>query len=107
MTDLPDTVNELENGLILLGGCLCHPSIRSIAEYQNHADDFTTIAPNRCGAVFDGPLGAIQGDECRVVRQADDRAFTEHPAHWTFDRLMCLFVNDAEHFPQGTAQRLI
>ena len=68
------------------------PLLGGIPEHEDHTDDLTICSPDRCGTVLDGPLGAIPGDQRRVVRQTDDDAFTNDPADRAFDRLAGLLA---------------
>ncbi len=67
----------------------------------------TTLAPgipDRGGAVVNGALLAVPGDQDGVVRQPDDHALLQCPQRRVLDRLAGVLVDDAEHVLQGAAR---
>ena len=82
------------------------PPLADVPEDQDGPDDPPGRVPDRGGAVVDGPLGAVPGDQERVVGQADDHALPQRPEGGVLDLPAGLLVDDAEDRGEGLARRL-
>lgn len=78
-----------------------------VAEDHHHADDLSLLIPDRRRAIVDGALGAALVDQDRVIRQADDAAFTQHPPDRVFHGMAGLLVDNAKHFFQRLTGRFL
>ena len=68
--------------------CLLGPlALGDVAEDQDRPDRGPGLVPDGRGAVVDGPLGPVPGDEDRVVRQPDDRPLPQGAEGGVLDRL--------------------
>ena len=62
------------------------PPLGHVAEDQHHAVHAPAGAPDRGAAVVDRPLGAVPGDQQRMVGQADDHPLAQHALRRALDR---------------------
>ena len=79
-----------------LGGAL----LGLIVEHQHHAADLSAAVLDGRGAVTDGPLAAVLGDEQRVIGKAHHHALAQDPRDRRFGGPPRLFINDVEHLGQ-------
>ena len=71
----PERVPEVTFHTRVRNDALGFAAVRDVTEHQHAADDVAFLVADRGGAVVNGPLRAVFGDEDRVVRQPDDDAF--------------------------------
>ena len=81
-------------------------SLGHVAEDHDDADDPPAVVPDRRGAVLDGRLGAVAGDQDGVVGQADDDPLADDPVDRVLGRLPGLLVDDPEDLLDRPARRL-
>ena len=74
--------------------------LADVPEYQHAADNVSIGVTNRSSAIIDGKPPAIPGDQDGMVGQSHDQAVPERPYGRVFDRLTCMFIDDAEHIRQ-------
>ncbi len=74
-----------------------------VVEDQDHAVHRAVGAADGGGAVVDGPLGAVAGDEHGVVGQPDDDPLAEDAGHGALDRAAVLLVDDPEDLVERPA----
>ena len=77
-----------------------------IAEDEHHAENLTVFVADRRGAVRDGMLRAIAGDQHRVVSQPVNFARGEHVVHRDHRGLARLFIDDVENLAHRPAPGL-
>ena len=98
-------VGRLDDGRQPRLGLLGPPALGDVAEDQDRPDRGPGLVPDGGGAVVDGPLRPVPGDEDRVVRQPDDRPLPQGAEGGVLDRLAGLLVDDVEDVRQRPAQR--
>ena len=95
-----DVVGVVEGVLHLL---LLPPAFADVSEHEYDPGDFPLVVAHWCGTVVDRSFCAVLGDEHAVVRQPDDHAIPQGSDGGALDRLVALFVDDAEHAVQRLA----
>ena len=96
---LPDRADDaLGEPLGPLDEVLGLPPIGDVSEDHHDADERALLAPDRRGAVVDGDLAAVPGDQQRVVRQASDEPRLDDLADRLLVGLPGLLIDDPENF---------
>ena len=82
------------------------PFLGHIVEHHHHADRSALGILDGSGAVFNGPFGAVAGDQRGVIGQANGLPFSEHLFHRVWRRAAGLLVDDVEDLLNRPVQRL-
>src|SRR4051794_13087484 len=82
------------------------PALGDVAKDEHRADDTVVEVADGRGAVVDGALRPVGGDQDRMIREADDRALLEHASDGVGDRIAALLVDDAEDLVAAASARV-
>ncbi len=83
---------------------LLPPAFADVSEHKYDPGDCPLVVAHWGGTVVDGSFRAVLSDEQAVVRKPDHHAVPQGSDGGTFDRLVALFVDDAEHAVQRLAR---
>ena len=82
------------------------PPLGDVAEDEHAAGHGALVGADRRGAVVDGALGAVSGDEHRVIRQPDGGALPQRAQRRIRHRLARVLVDDAKDGLERLPDRL-
>ena len=96
----------LQQGVLLTDGFFRQVLGADVAKHQHHALDVAAGVVDGGGAVGNRALGAVAGNQQRVVGQGSDLTGGQHLGHRDHGSPARLFMNDPEHFANGPATGL-